>query len=81
MHKNLDFYTVAAPLALVVGFLWVYLAMTVFRMPGWRAMVGMAAYYAAGMLAVVSAVAGILLGLIHQNLTLAFSRPAETTEQ
>ena len=51
MRKGFDFYTVAGPLALAVGFIWVYLAMTVFKMPGWPAMVGMAAYYAVGGLA------------------------------
>lgn len=48
MRMKFDFYTVAAPLALVVGFVWVYFAITVIKVPGWPAMVGMAAYYAVG---------------------------------
>ena len=41
MRKGFDFYTVAGPLALAVGFIWVYLTMTVLKIPGWPGMVGM----------------------------------------
>ncbi|MCH8347781.1 MAG: DUF1097 family protein [Proteobacteria bacterium] len=46
-----DFYTVASPLAFLVGLGWIYLAMVVLKIPGWPAMVGMAGYYAVGGLA------------------------------
>ncbi|MFQ5936816.1 MAG: hypothetical protein ACE5LB_10445, partial [Acidiferrobacterales bacterium] len=49
--RRIDFYTVAAPLAFIVGFVWVYLAMVFLKIPGWPAMVGMAGYYAVGGLA------------------------------
>lgn len=71
MRKRFDFYTVAGPLALVVGFVWVYLTMTVFKIPGWPAMVGMAAYYAVGGLACHKrcdngplALKGLMLGVV-----------------
>jgi hypothetical protein len=51
MFKKLDFYTVAALLALIVGFCWVYITMVFLKIPGWPAMVGMAGYYAVGGLA------------------------------
>ncbi len=40
MFKKLDFYTVAAPLALIVGFCWVYITMVYLKIPGWPGMVG-----------------------------------------
>ncbi|MCH7807240.1 MAG: DUF1097 family protein [Proteobacteria bacterium] len=46
-----DFYTVAAPIAFLIGLGWIYLAMVVLKIPGWPAMVGMAGYYAVGGLA------------------------------
>ena len=71
MRKGIDFYTVAGPLALVVGFVWVYLTMTVLKIPGWPAMVGMAGYYAVGSLACherhgdgSKSIKGLLLGAI-----------------
>lgn len=48
MFKKLDFYTVAGPAALLVGFAWVYVSMVFLRIPAWPAMVAMAAYYAVG---------------------------------
>ncbi len=48
MFKKLDFYSVAAPLALIVGFCWVYLTMVFLKIPGWPAMVGMAACAGSG---------------------------------
>ena len=71
MRKGFDFYTVAGPLALAVGFIWVYLTMTVLKIPGWPGMVGMAAYYAVGGLACHKrcgngplAIKGLMLGVI-----------------
>ena len=49
--RRVDFYTVAAPLAFIVGFVWVYLTMVILKIPGWPAMVAMAGYYAVGGLA------------------------------
>ncbi len=43
-----DFYTAAAPMAFIVGFVWVYLSMVFLKVPGWPAMVAMAGYYAVG---------------------------------
>ena len=40
--RRVDFYTVAAPLAFVVGFVWVYLTMVILKIPAWPAMVAMA---------------------------------------
>ena len=64
-----DFYTVAAPIAFIVGFVWVYLCMAVLKVPAWPAMVGMAGYYAVGGLAcherhdnAAKSVKGLLLG-------------------
>lgn len=51
MKPRIDFYTAAAPIALIVGFVWVYLSMVWLKIPGWPAMVGMAGYYAVGGLA------------------------------
>lgn len=48
MKTRYDFYTVAAPIAFVVGFAWVYASMVYLKIPGWPAMVGMAGYYAVG---------------------------------
>ena len=71
MFKKLDFYTVAAPVAMVVGFCWVYVAMVFLKVPGWPAMVGMAGYYAVGGLACherhhngSKSIKGLLLGAI-----------------
>ena len=71
MFKKLDFYTVAAPVALIVGFCWVYVAMVFLKVPGWPAMVGMAGYYAVGGLACherhgngSKSIKGLLLGAI-----------------
>ncbi len=67
--RRIDFYTVAAPLAFIVGFVWVYLAMVFLKIPGWPAMVGMAGYYAVGGLAcherhdnASKSIKGLLLG-------------------
>ncbi len=64
-----DFYTVAAPIAFIVGFVWVYLCMVILKIPAWPAMVAMAAYYAVGGLAcherhdnASRSVKGLLLG-------------------
>ena len=71
MFKKLDFYTVAAPLALIVGFCWVYITMVYLKVPGWPAMVGMAGYYAVGGLAChercnngPKSIKGLLLGAV-----------------
>ena len=71
MFKKLDFYTVAAPVALVVGFCWVYATMVFLKIPGWPAMVGMAGYYAVGGLACherhdngSKSIKGLLLGAV-----------------
>ncbi|MHA1537011.1 MAG: DUF1097 domain-containing protein [Alphaproteobacteria bacterium] len=48
MKPRYDFYTVAAPVAFIVGFAWVYASMVFLKIPGWPAMVGMAGYYAVG---------------------------------
>ena len=69
--RRIDFYWVAAPLAFMVGFVWVYLSMAVLKIPGWPAMVGMAGYYAVGGLAcherhynASRSIKGLLLGLV-----------------
>ncbi len=69
--RRIDFYTVAGPLAFIVGFVWVYLAMVFLKIPGWPAMVGMAAYYAVGGLAcherhdnASKSIKGLLLGAV-----------------
>ena len=69
--RRLDFYTVAAPLAFVVGFVWVYLTMVFLKIPGWPAMVAMAGYYAVGGLAcherhdnAAKSIKGLLLGAV-----------------
>ena len=69
--RKLDFYTTAAPLAFVVGFLWVYLCMAILKIPAWPAMVAMAGYYAVGGLAcherhdnASRSIKGLLLGSI-----------------
>ncbi len=71
MFEKRDFYTVAAPVAFIVGFCWVYVAMVFLKIPGWPAMVGMAGYYAVGGLACherhdngSKSVKGLLLGAI-----------------
>ena len=71
MFKKLDFYSAAAPVALAVGFCWVYVAMVYLKIPGWPAMVGMAGYYAVGGLACherrengSKSIKGLLLGAI-----------------
>ncbi len=71
MFKKFDFYTTAAPAALIVGFCWVYVAMVFLKIPGWPAMVGMAGYYAVGGLACherhdngLKSLKGLLLGVI-----------------
>lgn len=46
--RRLDFYTAAAPLAFIIGFIWVYLTMVHLKIPGWPGMVAMAAFYAVG---------------------------------
>ena len=48
MKGRFDFYTVAAPVAFIVGFAWVYASIVFLKVPGWPAMVGMAGYYAVG---------------------------------
>lgn len=65
-----DFYTAAAPMAFLVGFVWVYLSMVILKVPGWPAMVAMAGYYAVGGLAcherhdnAARSVKGLLLGI------------------
>jgi hypothetical protein len=69
--RRLDFYTAAAPLAFVVGFVWVYLTMVILKIPGWPAMVAMAGYYAVGGLAcherhdnASKSIKGLLLGAV-----------------
>lgn len=69
--RRIDFYTVAAPLAFVVGFVWVYLSMVALKIPGWPAMVAMAGYYAVGGLAcherhdnASKSIKGLLLGAV-----------------
>ena len=69
--RRIDFYTAAAPLAFIVGFVWVYLSMVVLKIPGWPAMVAMAGYYAIGRLAcherhgnASKSIKGLLLGSI-----------------
>ena len=69
--RRVDFYTVAAPLAFVVGFVWVYLTMVFLKIPGWPAMVAMAGYYAVGGLAcherhdnAAKSIKGLLLGAV-----------------
>ncbi len=69
--RRVDFYTVAAPLAFVVGFVWVYLTMVYLKIPGWPAMVAMAGYYAVGGLAcherhdnAAKSIKGLLLGAV-----------------
>lgn len=69
--RKMDFYTAAAPTAFVVGFAWVYVSMTVLQIPGWPAMVAMAAYYAVGGLAChlrcengSKSVKGLFLGVV-----------------
>ena len=76
--RRIDFYTAAAPLAFVVGFGWVYLAMVVLKIPGWPAMVAMAGYYAIGGLAcherhdnTAKSIKGLLLGSIVSWITVA----------
>ena len=71
MFKKLDCYTVAAPVALMAGFCWVYVSMVFLKVPGWPAMVGMAGYYAVGSLACherhgdgSKSIKGLLLGAI-----------------
>jgi hypothetical protein len=71
LWQRIDFYVVAAPIAFVVGFLWVYLCMVVLKIAAWPAMVGMAAYYAVGGLAcherhnnASRSIKGLLLGSI-----------------
>lgn len=65
-----DFYTAAAPMAFLVGFVWVYLSMVFLKVPGWPAIVAMAGYYAVGGLAcherhdnAAKSVKGLLLGV------------------
>lgn len=65
-----DFYTAAAPMAFLVGFVWIYLSMVYLDVPGWPAMVAMAGYYAVSGLAcherhdnAAKSVKGLLLGL------------------
>ena len=69
--RRIDFYTVAAPLAFIVGFVWVYLTMVILKVPGWPAMVAMAGYYAIGGLAcherhdnASKSIKGLLLGSV-----------------
>ena len=69
--RRMDFYTVAAPLAFIVGFVWIYLTMVILKIPGWPAMVAMAGYYAVGGLAcherhdnASKSIKGLLLGSI-----------------
>ncbi len=69
--RRIDFYTAAAPLAFIVGFVWVYLSMVILKIPGWPAMVAMAGYYAVGGLAcherhsnASKSIKGLLLGSI-----------------
>ena len=69
--RRIDFYTAAAPLAFIVGFVWVYLSMVVLKIPGWPAMVAMAGYYAVGGLAcherhdnASKSIKGLLLGAL-----------------
>ncbi len=76
--RRIDFYTAAAPLAFVVGFGWVYLAMVVLKIPGWPAMVAMAGYYAIGGLAcherhdnTAKSIKGLLLGSIVSWIAVA----------
>ena len=76
--RRIDFYTAAAPLAFVVGFGWVYLAMVVLKIPGWPAMVAMAGYYAVGGLAcherhdnTAKSIKGLLLGSIVSWIAVA----------
>lgn len=71
MFKKLDFYSAAAPVALIVGFCWIYATMVFLKMPGWPAMVGMAGYYAVGGLACherhdngSKSIKGLLLGAV-----------------
>lgn len=71
MTRRIDFYTAAAPLAFIVGFVWVYLSMVVLKIPAWPAMVAMAGYYAVGGLAcherhdnASKSIKGLLLGAI-----------------
>ncbi len=78
MFKKLDFYTVAAPVALVVGFCWVYVTMVFLNIPGWPAMVGMAGYYAVGGLACherhdngSKSIKGLLLGAVVSWIAVA----------
>lgn len=65
-----DFYTAAAPMAFIVGFVWVYLSMMFLKVPALPAMVAMAGYYAVGGLACherhgngAKAAKGLLLGV------------------
>lgn len=65
-----DFYTAAAPMAFIAGFVWVYLSMVLLKVPGWPAMVAMAGYYAVGGLAcherhdnAAKSIKGLLLGV------------------
>ncbi len=69
--RRIDFYTAAAPLAFIVGFVWVYVSMVFFKIPAWPAMVAMAGYYAVGGLAcherhdnASKSIKGLLLGSI-----------------
>ena len=69
--RRMDFYTVAAPLAFLVGFGWVTLSMMVLKVPGWPAMVAMAGYYAIGGVAcherhanASKSIKGLLLGSV-----------------
>ncbi len=69
--RRIDFYTAAAPLAFIVGFVWVYLTMVVLKVPGWPGMVAMAGYYAVGGLAcherhdnASKSIKGLLLGAV-----------------
>ncbi len=71
MFEKRDFYTVAAPIAFIVGFAWVYAMMVFLKIPGWPAMVAMAGYYAVGGLACherhdngSKSVKGLLLGAV-----------------
>ena len=71
LQRKFEFCTIAGPLALIVGFVWVYLAMTILKIPGWPAMVGMAAHYAFGGLACHErcnigslAIKGLMLGVV-----------------
>ncbi|MFQ5565224.1 MAG: DUF1097 domain-containing protein [Paracoccaceae bacterium] len=66
-----DFYTAAAPMAFLVGFVWVYVSMVFLKVPGWPAMVAMAGYYAVGGLAcherhdnAARSLKGLLLGVV-----------------